>query len=79
MATETNAIASYQDLKFAGVKVNGNYEPNQMVKYEDIMVTNTYYIKGTIENDVLQEHLTYKEFAVGDNINYSLSMCCWGF
>lgn len=73
MATETNAIASYQDLKFAGVKVNGNYEPNQMVKYEDIMVTNTYYIKGTIESDVLQEHLTYKEFAVGDNINYSLT------
>lgn len=73
MATETNAIASYQDLKFAGVKVNGNYEPNQMVKYEDIMVTNTYYIKDTINSDVLQENLNYKEFAVGDNINYSIT------
>ena len=73
MATETNAIASYQDLKFAGVKVNGSYESNQMVKYEDIIVTNTYYIKGTIESDVLQENLNYKEFAVGDNINNSIT------
>lgn len=73
MATETNAIASYQDLKFAGVKVNGNYEPNQMVKYEDIMVTNTYYIKDTINSDVLRENLNYKEFAVGDNINNSIT------
>ena len=71
MATDNNAIASYEDLKFANVKVKGNYELNQMVKYEDIIVSDTYYIKGTIESDVLREYLTYKEFAVGDNINNS--------
>jgi hypothetical protein len=32
MATETNALATYDEIISLGVSVKGNYEPNQMVQ-----------------------------------------------
>lgn len=65
--TRTNQIATVGDLlKISGVKVTGTYQPNQCVKYSDIVATSTEPKTTTYTASIFNGKMAYYKNGNGD-------------